>query len=609
MAAELNYAGFKDALVILGAAGIVIPAFTRFRISPIIGFILVGLAVGPAGLGALVERYPWLDYITISDRGAIEPFAEFGIILLLFAIGLELSFKRLWIMRKLVFGVGAAELLISALLLALALHAFGQGWSGSVALGLALALSSTAIVLPLVGTTSPVGRSALGMLLFEDLAIVPIIFALGAMAPFAAAGGFGGLMSTLVLGAITIVIMLVLGRFFLPRLFEQAARTKSPELFLAASLLVVIAASLATTAVGLSPVMGALLAGILIAETDYHDEVEVITAPFRGLALGIFLITVGMSVDLRVVAANWQLILVCMVGVMLVKTVVTAGFLILSGTRKAVAAEVAVLMASPSETTLIVLGSAATAQLISPQTAAFWQIVTALGLTLTPLLGKLGQIAARRVDMAADVEIPEIGPGAKAPTAVIIGFGRVGRLVAEMLRVHGRSYVAVDSNIDTVAACRREGIPIIFGDVSRPEMVDRLSLGYASALILTMDDPVLTVKLTRKVRGWCPNLTIVARARDAAHAAELYRAGATDAVPETLESSLQLSEAVLVDLGMAMGPVIASIHEKRAELRQEIMQLGQLEAEPTFGKREKVRDRKAERVDPPVTGSETKAQA
>jgi CPA2 family monovalent cation:H+ antiporter-2 len=155
--------------------------------------------------------------------------------------------------------------------------------------------------------------------------------------------------------------------------------------------------------------------------------------------------------------------------------------------------------------------------------------------------------------------------------------------------------VAVDSNIDTVAACRREGQPIIFGDVSRSELVDRLNLGHASALILTMDDPVLTVKLTRKVRGWCPNLTIVARARDAAHAAELYRAGATDAVPETLESSLQLSEAVLVDLGMAMGPVIASIHEKRAELREEIMKLGQLTAEPTFGRREKVRDRKVER--------------
>jgi CPA2 family monovalent cation:H+ antiporter-2 len=149
-----------------------------------------------------------------------------------------------------------------------------------------------------------------------------------------------------------------------------------------------------------------------------------------------------------------------------------------------------------------------------------------------------------------------------------------------MLAIHGRSYVAVDSNADAVAACRREGFPVMFGDVARPEMVDRLRLGHAAALVLTMDDPVLSVRLTRKVRGWCPGLTIIARARDSAHAGELYRAGATDAVPETLESSLQLSEAVLVDIGIAMGPVIASIHEKRAELRQEIMAQGRLDREP-----------------------------
>ena len=269
---------------------------------------------------------------------------------------------------------------------------------------------------------------------------------------------------------------------------------------------------------------------------------------------------------------------------LIVKAIVTAGLLRLGGERAGMAAETGVLMASPSETTLIVLGTAASARLISAETAAFWQIVTAIGLTVTPLLAKLGQLAARRVDLSAEAEPPELR-GEKAPMVVLIGFGRVGRMVAEMLVQHGRTYMAVESNIDTVVACRREGVPIVFGDVARAGFIDRLNLGHASALVLTMDDPVLSVQVTRKVRGWCPDLTIVARARDAHHAAELYRAGATDAVPETLESSLQLSEAVLVDLGMAMGPVIASIHEKRAELRAQIMELGEIEHEPPLQRR------------------------
>jgi CPA2 family monovalent cation:H+ antiporter-2 len=186
-------------------------------------------------------------------------------------------------------------------------------------------------------------------------------------------------------------------------------------------------------------------------------------------------------------------------------------------------------------------------------------------------------------------DLPELGRGSDAPDVVIIGFGRVGRLIAEMLGANGRSYVAVDSSIDTVTACRREGFPVVYGDVSRAELMDRLNLGHANALVLTMDNPVLAVRVTKKVRAWCPELTIVARARDPRHAAELYRAGATDAVPETLESSLQLSEAVLVDLGMAMGPVIASIHEKRAELRQGIMDEGRMSHTPLL-KRRRLRD-------------------
>jgi CPA2 family monovalent cation:H+ antiporter-2 len=566
----------SDALVILGAAGIVIPVFHRFRITPVIGFILIGILVGPFGLGRLVPQFPWLFHFTITEPEGLAPFAEFGIILLLFTIGLELSFNRLWSMRRLVFGLGALELFIIAGLLAAALAGMGQAWTGALALGFALALSSTAIVLPICGTTSPVGRAALSMLLFEDIAIVPIIFVLGALAPYAQADGIDGLFRTLWQGALVIGALLLVGRLALPPLFAQAARTKSPELFLAASLLVVIGASLATSATGLSPIVGALIAGLLIAETEYHGEVDEIIEPFKGLALGIFLITVGMSVDLAMVGANLGPILVAVVGVLLLKTLVLGFLLRLTGARRSTAAETGMLMASPSETTLIVLTAAAAAQVIAPETAQFWQVVTAIGLTVTPLLAWLGRSIGRRVEPVPVIEDDEQGE----PLVIVVGIGRVGRLVADMLTAHGKGYVAIDSDADLIARSNRKGYRATFGDAARGHALDRLGVERAPAVVLTMDEPVLAQRLTAKLRKAYPDLTIIVRARDLANATALYRAGASLAVPETLESSLQLSEAVLVDLGVAMGPVIASIHAKRDTFREQIRREAGLDYKP-----------------------------
>jgi CPA2 family monovalent cation:H+ antiporter-2 len=569
----------SDALVILGAAGIVIPLFARFRITPVIGFILVGVLVGPYGLGRLVGEHDWLFYMTISDPEGLTPFAEFGIVLLLFTIGLELSFNRLWAMRRQVFGLGALELLLGAGLLAAGLMALGQAWVGALALGLALALSSTALVLPISGTQTPVGRAALAMLLFEDIAIVPIIFLLGALAPRAGSEGLEGLFDTLWMGALVVLAMMVLGRVALPRLFAMAARTKNPQLFLAASLLVVIGASLATPAVGQSPIVGALVAGLLIAETEYHTEVEGIMEPFKGLALGVFLITVGMGVDLLTIWRNLGEIALALVAVFAIKAGVTGVLLRTMGARRGTAAETGILMASPSETTLIVLAAATSARLIEGGTAQFWTIVTAIGLTVTPLLATLGRMTARRVEPTAE-EPPQVAGDSGEPQAIILGCGRVGRLVADMLTRHGKPYLAVDSDSDIVAQCRRDGYNAVFANAARTEVLDRLGVARAPAVILTMDEPVLAQRVTRKLRAAYPELPIIVRARDTAHASELYKAGASTAVPETLEASLQLSEAVLVDLGVAMGPVIASIHEKRDEFRERIKESGELDYKP-----------------------------
>ncbi len=575
---ELTSPILSDALVILGAAGLVIPVFTRFRITPIIGFILVGLLVGPYGLGRHVFDYPWLAHITITDPEGLEPFAEIGIILLLFSIGLELSFDRLWAMRRLVFGLGSLELIVIGSALTFVLAAMGQPLSGALGLGLALAMSSTALVLRITNRRTPVGQAALSMLLFEDIALIPIIFLLGALAPFASSDGVEDLFRTMWMGLLVVLALLVFGRSLLPRLFALAARTKSPDLFLASSLLVVILASLATAAIGLSPIVGALIAGLLIAETEYHSEVENITAPFKGLALGVFLITIGMRIDIRIVWENLTPILIATVGVVSLKALVTGLLLRLMGARTGTAAETGILMASPSETTLIVMTAAASAQLIQPGTAQFWQIVTAIGLMITPFLAMFGRRVARRVDRIEPAQLPD--EDAHTPRAIIVGFGRVGQLVADMLAKHGKPYLAVDSDADLVNDGLRRGYAVVFGNAVGGDALSRLGAENATAVIITMDEPIAAQRLVKKLRTQFPELPIIARARDAGHAAELYRAGATHAVPETLESSLQLSEAVLVDLGVPMGPVIVSIHEKRDELREQIMKEGDLATLP-----------------------------
>ncbi len=579
MAGELTPTPFlSDALVILGAAGIVIPVFARFRITPIIGFIVIGVLVGPFGLGALVPRMPWLEHITITNPDELTPFADFGIVLLLFAIGLELSFNRLWDMRKLVFGLGALELLIIGSSLAAFLGFAGLlDWTGALALGFALAFSSTAIVLPISGTRTPVGRAALSMLLFEDIMIVPIIFILGALAPNAQGEGWEGMIKTLWQGGLVIAVLLIVGRFALPRLFAQAARTKSPELFLAASLLVVIGASLATAIVGLSPIVGALIAGLLIAETEYHTEVELIMEPFKGLALGVFLITVGMSIDLIDIGAHLASYALAVVGVLAFKALVTGILLRLMGARRGTAAETGVLMASPSETTLIVIAAATSALVLDQETARFWQTVTAMGLTVTPLLAKLGQVLARRVDGVAEKTVIS---DSDEPRTIIVGGGRVGRLIADMMQTHSKPYVMIDTNPDLVASAKRDGYRATFGDAARGDALTKLGVETAPAVVLTMDEPVLAQRLVIRLRQTYPDLLIVARARDTDHAAAMYRAGASHAVPETLESSLQLSEAVLVDIGVAMGPVIASIHAKRDEFREQLEREGGLSEKP-----------------------------
>jgi CPA2 family monovalent cation:H+ antiporter-2 len=311
--------------------------------------------------------------------------------------------------------------------------------------------------------------------------------------------------------------------------------------------------------------------------------------PFKGLALGVFLITVGMSIDLFDIGANLSAFALAVAGVLAFKALVTGILLRLMGARRGTAAETGVLMASPSETTLIVLAAATSALVLDQDTARFWQTVTAIGLTVTPLLAKLGAVIARRVDGPTERSVLDEGAAART---IIVGGGRVGRLIADMMQAHGQPYLMIDSNPDLVAQDKRDGYRATFGDAARRGTLARLGVEHAPAVVLTMDEPVLAQRLVTKLRLNYPDLLIVARARDTDHAAAMYRAGASHAVPETLESSLQLSEAVLVDIGVAMGPVIASIHAKRDEYREQLEREGGLSEKPRL-KNTSLRERDA----------------
>jgi CPA2 family monovalent cation:H+ antiporter-2 len=579
MAFPLEADAFKDIVVVLGAAGLVIPAFAAMRISPVVGFILVGVAVGPFGFGALTGQVPALRYLTISDATVLAAPAEIGIALLLFALGLELSFERLKTMRKLVFGLGAAQLTSCALIIGLMLLPLGFPALTTLTLALALAMSSTAVGLQMLSASgrmgTQAGRMAFGILLFQDISIAPILLLLGA------GGAAGGFFGSIAKGMLAIAGVVVVTRMLVPALFLQAARTRRPEFFLAASLVVLIGSAAATAFVGISPAIGALIAGVMLAETDYRRQIEAAIAPFQGLLLGVFLIWVGMQLDFGEVLANPVLIIGGVIAICAAKALTI--FLVLRRTApsKGTAGHVALLLAAPSETSLIVIGTTFTIGMMSEAVADTAMLIAGLSLAIAPLLGLLGQQIETRFAAAPDptlVTLPVV-PG----RTIIIGYGRVGRLVAAMLERHNEPYLAVDSDPDEVAMLRRSGVQVVYGDARRPELIDALGLDSARAVVLTVDDAHSLDTLVRLIRDRYPQLIVVARARDADHASRLYELGVTNAVPETVESSLQLAEALLVDLGKPIGPIIASIHEMRHELRGHIK--GELPTQASVSRR------------------------
>ena len=565
---------YKDTLLFLTTAGLVVPLFRRLRISPVIGFLSAGAALGPYGLGRLGHQSQIVSIFALDQIATIEPVAEFGVVFLLFMIGLELSFERLSRLRRLVFGLGALQLAISGAVLATAALVLGQPPAAAVVIGAGLALSSTAVIIPVMaerkrlGTAA--GRTVFSVLLFQDLMVAPLIFLVTMLTIRTGANLWVTLAATLVPAIAGLLLLVGGGRVLMRPLFHHVAAAGSTEFFMAACLLVVIGTGVITAMSGLSMGLGAFIAGLLLAETEYRREIEVTIEPFKGLLLGLFFVAIGAGLDFSQVARHpgWTVgLAAAFIAIKVVVTFLSARAMKLPWR---VATESALMLAPGGEFAFVLVGAAIDGKIVGHAIGSNVEIAVTLSLFAVPALAALARRLTRRMPSADRhlTQVPKVEEASAKPRALLIGYGRVGQLIAEMLRKHEITYLAVDENIATVRSFRRQGVPITWGNASRIEFLERCGLASADTVIITLDRADVAEEIVRQVRARRPKVTIVARARDAQHAARLYELGVTDAVPETIEASLQLTEAVLADMGIPMGLVIASIHEKRDGFRK-----------------------------------------
>jgi CPA2 family monovalent cation:H+ antiporter-2 len=560
----------KDVLVFFAAAGLIVPMFHRARIGAVLGFLLIGVAAGPFGLGQYVPDYPWLSYITFEDQQRAVTFAEFGVLFLLFLIGLQMSVERLWSLRHYVLGIGGIHFALSAVAIwAVIVTFFDAPMNPAIVLGLAFAMSSTAIVMQLLEeqgrVVSQVGRIAFAVLLFQDLMVAPVLL----VTQLLGRGGenLAAALATGVLQALAAVaLILVAGRFVLRPLLRFAAQTGGRELIMAITLLIVIGTAGATGHAGLSTALGAFLAGLMLSETEYRHQIEVDLLPVKGLFIGLFFISIGMTVDLRVVWNNIGDVLRLVAILFLVK-----GALMLAACRIfrigfSPATDVALLLAQAGEFVFVVVVLARNVQLLSDPTVQRATAVATISMMLTPLLALCGRwLAGRMQHIDHEKHMPTADARELKDHVVIGGYGRMGQIIARLCAAQNVTFIALDTDGETVTAARAQGHNVYFGDSSRRELLDRVGAESARAFVVTVDSPPAAERMVAAVRRKRKDVPVFARARDQAHAARLLKLGALAVVPETVETSLQLGARVLESLGFppeAVERVIAEMRER-----------------------------------------------
>jgi monovalent cation:proton antiporter-2 (CPA2) family protein len=543
---------YVQALVFLGAAVVAVPLFRKLRLGSILGYLAAGLVIGPFGLGLF------------SDTASVMHVAELGVVLFLFVIGLELNLSRLWAMRRDIFVLGTAQVVLTGLLAMLyPLLVVGRPWQASLIAGLGLALSSTALVMQLLGergeVQQPHGQKAFAILLLQDLAIVPLLALVALLSPQEAAGADPlWLTAAKMLGGVAAVV--VTGRYLLSPFFRVLASAGAHEVMTAAALLVVIAAATVMTYVGLSSALGAFLAGVLLAESSYRHELEADLEPFRGLLLGLFFISVGMTVDLGIIARSWGLLLGALVSITLIKVSVVYGLMRLLRNGHEVSIRTALHLPQGGEFGFVLFSTAVAAGVMQQEQATLLVALVTMSMALTPLLAAL---APKLAGTRAAPQREESFDGVKG-SVLIIGFGRFGQVVSQLLLPQGIDVTTIDNDVEMIEAAGRFGFKVYYGDGTRLDVLRAAGAQHARLICVCVERKEVATRIVELCRTSFPLARLYVRAYDRVHALELLEHGAHFQLRETFESAIAFGRAALTELGLEP--------ERVAEVEEDIRQ-------------------------------------
>ena len=540
MAAEGSSFDLIQVVSLLGAAVVAVPLFKRLGLGSVLGYLAAGLAIGPYGLAL------------VTDSHAIIHIAEFGVVMFLFVIGLEMKPSHLWGLRRQIFGLGSLQVVVSAILLTIVGTLFGAPWEVSFICASGFVLTSTAIVMQVLGErqelASPRGQRIVSILLFEDLLIVPLLAIVEFLAPATpeSAAHATPLWQTIGTALLSLAALVAAGLWVLNPLFRVLAASRAREVMTAAALLVVLGAGLLMETGGLSMAMGAFVAGVLLSESSFRHQLEADIEPFRGLLLGLFFLGVGMSLDLKVVAENWGIIVSGVIALMVVKGLCVYGVARLARSNHADALDRALLMAQGGEFAFVLYSAAANAGVIDATVNANMTAIIVLSMAITPLI----LILHRRFG-AQPAETREADTFDEQHPILVVGMGRFGQIVNSMLQMSGHSTTVIDLDPTTVAGLNRYGTKTHFGDASRPELLLTAGIENARLLVIAIDNREQALSIARFAREVNPNIDIVARAYDRLHTFDLYQAGADEIVRETFDAAIRAGKRALERLGMS----------------------------------------------------------